>query len=156
MKDRKRTRFFHTKHMTEFNMCGYHPKIFTKHLSLQSLLKTAMHPCTMPRAAGELPAARVGAGVTSHLVARADDKLCHCIVQTYFLIVLKRKRPLATLPRASEGHWVPKRRRQKWPNCHFQAAQGRPCRRRKRGPRRRLARSCLWPTFRCDGFKRAV
>ena len=34
----------------------------------------------MPRAAGKLPAARVGAGVTSHLVARADDKLCHCIV----------------------------------------------------------------------------
>ena len=74
MKDRKRTTFFHTKHMTEFNMCGYHPKIFTKHLSPSKPVKLAMHPCTMPRAAGELPAAWVGAGVTSHLVARADDK----------------------------------------------------------------------------------
>ena len=77
-------------------------------------------------------------------------------IQTCFLIVLKREIPLATLPRASEGHWVPKRRRQKWPNCHSRRGFGRPCRRRKRAPRQRLARGCLWPTCRCDKFKRAV
>ena len=76
-------------------------------------------------------------------------------IQTCFLIVLKREIPLATLPRASEGHWVPKRRVQERPNCHLQGAKGGPCRRRKRGPRQRLARGCLWPTCRRDGFKRS-